>query len=116
MRLLARKNGFEDTFLDRCHTAVEKGLIEWTLNVEAGAALRNKLSKDRYVEIRYEHLVDDARFLLMNLAEFLGVSPSVLNVVQKRLSRRSPAACELGWPDNVHDRTEQLIRDLGYNL
>jgi len=114
---IAQKAGMAKSFLSGCHSAVEKGLVEWTLCVEACRTARKDKVSAGYLELRYEDLLSDPASMFQDIAGFLDVTPDdrLLAAARSQLDRRNPSAAELTWPKNIHEKTVQLLRDLDYS-
>jgi hypothetical protein len=110
------QHGLSVAFLKNCKSSVERGLVEWTLSVEAVHAAREEISEDCFLEIRYDEWLDEATTTCRAVEQFLQLDRDAAMEVFANfvLHRNSARADELIMPEQVCSRTTNLLTRLGF--
>ena len=95
---------------------MQRGLIEWTLSLNAVDAMKSKLTADRFFEVRYDALIDDPQAAIADLFQFLDVDvdPDTMAWAVDTFRRRSPPADHLDCPPDISPRTRELLSTRGF--
>lgn len=111
------EHGLDPDFLGTCKSPVERGLVEWTLSVEAVHAAREQLSATHFLEVRYDELLDDPTATCRKIEQFLRLDrdPAMEVFANRVLHRNSARADELTLPEHVCTRTTNLLTCLKFN-
>jgi hypothetical protein len=108
--------GIPADFFEKELNEVERGLVEWTLSVEAASSSLRALDSEQSFTTRYEQLLENPDQTLASILEFMNLQPEprVLRLAEEAVDRRSPPAKELKLPSHVLSRTLDLLREMGY--
>ena len=92
----------------------ERGLLEWRLSVEAAERFRATVPATRWLDVRYEALVEDPVATLRCVLGFLDLPPhdGVLGFARTEIARRSPPAVDV--PARAVEIAGALLARLGY--
>jgi hypothetical protein len=111
------QHGLDATFLENCTSPVERGLVEWTLSVEAVRAAQTEIAGDDFCEVRYEKLLAEPRGVCGKIEQFLQLDhdQAMHDFAHRELQRRSARADQLSMPEHVSARTTNLLMRLEFN-
>jgi Sulfotransferase family len=95
---------------------LRRGLLEWRLSVATALEDLAKLPAQRWIEVRYERLVDQPAEVCERLEDFVGVhhEPAVAALARARLRRRSPPPDPAAFPPAAREIAGELLAGLGY--
>jgi hypothetical protein len=112
---LARKSG-DARLVELCTSDELRGLLEWRLSLLAARSALERLPRGRWIEIRYEDLVDDPLAMCRQLEAFLGLPPSdtMRRFASEELGRRSHAARMGDLSPEAREIAGDLLAELGY--
>lgn len=93
-----------------CQTDYERGLLEWRLSVDAALDFYQSLSRDKYLQVTYESLVENPVPLLERIEKFIDVQSSkeVHDFAKTNIKRKSPKASS----QDISASTWQIAGDL----
>ena len=114
LREYGAAHGIQPSFLNGCHSDLEKGLVEWTLSVRAATTALARIPDQEFVQIRYDELVSASSSALGRIEEFLGVTrdEAMHQYGRRVLKRRNNSASNLSQPDHVCIATRELLESI----
>lgn len=84
--------GYGD-LLRLCTDTTSKGLLEWRLAVEAARRARALVGEERWIEVRYEDLVNNTGAVIKRVLRWAGLDhdPATIVYAEAHLKRQKPA-------------------------
>ncbi|MFX0203680.1 MAG: sulfotransferase [Candidatus Hodarchaeota archaeon] len=99
-----------------CRDNYTRGLLEWRMSVESIQAYTSMLSKDRFLELRYEFLLDDPLRACRLLEDFLGemCDRGMHHFAMSQVRRKSSQLSENSPHLHTYEIAGSLLHRLGY--
>ncbi|MEC4986483.1 MAG: sulfotransferase [Oscillatoria sp. PMC 1068.18] len=93
-----------------------KGILEWRLSVESSREGLSNLASDRWIEIRYEDLLENAIAVCTTLEQFIGLEPSqeMRQFAATQINRKSPRISQNSLSPAIEQIAGELLTRLNY--
>lgn len=93
-----------------------QGMLEWRLSVESAIEGLSNIESDRWLEIRYEDLLEKPIAVCTRLEQFIGVEPSqeMRQFAATQITRKSPPASRHTLSPTVQQIAGELLMRLNY--
>lgn len=113
----ARSQGWTDAEVAATHP-LARGLVEWTLGLEAVEAAIKNWSTDRVHEIQYDDLLERPRVEVEKLIQFLGINENELvsQWAEENLQRRTTTGDAVELPQDSSPRTLAMLERFAYEV
>ncbi len=114
----AVSKGFDSQFVSACKDDLSRGLVEWTLSVEAARDGLSRVAAGDIVTVRYENLLQTPRKTLDRVQQHFdwATDDQMATFAVKHLARQNRAADDLAMPPHVSHRTRELLAALDYEV